>query len=86
MPCTRRATAIRRRGEKAEIVSLRGAVIGVMRKPPFEQIATGGAEPPAAAFRGKRPVYFAEPAGFVETPTYRPAARSRPATASRARR
>ena len=59
--------------EKAEIVSLRGAVIGEMRKPPFEHIAKGGAEPEAAAFRGKRPVYFAS-SGFVETPTYdRPA-------------
>jgi N-methylhydantoinase A len=60
-------------GEKAEIVSLRGAVIGEMRKPPFEHIAKGNAEPDAAAFRGKRPVYFAS-SGFVETPTYdRPA-------------
>jgi N-methylhydantoinase A len=59
--------------EKAEIVSLRGAVIGEMRKPPFEHIAKGNAEPEAAAFRGKRPVYFAS-SGFVETPTYdRPA-------------
>ena len=59
MPCTRRATASRSPTEKAEIVSLRGAVIGEMRKPPFEPIAKGGAEPDAAAFRGKRPVYFA---------------------------
>jgi N-methylhydantoinase A len=60
-------------GEKAEIVSLRGAVIGEMRKPPFEHIAKGNAEPDAAAFRGKRRVYFAS-SGFVETPTYdRPA-------------
>ncbi len=60
-------------GEKAEIVSLRGAVIGEMRKPPFEYITKGGTEPDAAAFRGKRPVYFAG-SGFVETPTYdRPA-------------
>jgi N-methylhydantoinase A len=60
-------------GEKAEIVSLRGAVIGEMRKPPFEHIAKGSAEPDAAAFRGKRPVYFAS-TGFVETPTFdRPA-------------
>src|SRR3954464_9466413 len=59
--------------EKAEIVSLRGAVIGEMRKPPFEHIAKANAEPEAAAFRGKRPVYFAG-SGFVETPTYnRPA-------------
>jgi N-methylhydantoinase A len=55
--------------EKAEIVSLRGAVIGELRKPPFEHIAKGGAAPETAAFRGKRPVYFAS-SGFVETPTY----------------
>jgi N-methylhydantoinase A len=62
--------------EKAEIVSLRGAVIGELRKPPFEHIAKGGAEPDAAAFRGKRRVYFAG-SGFVETPTYdRPALKS----------
>ena len=46
-------------GEKAEIVSLRGAVIGEIRKPPFEHIAKGNAEPDAAAFRGKRPGGFA---------------------------
>jgi N-methylhydantoinase A len=60
-------------GEKAEIVSLRGAVTGLMRKPAFEQIAAGGDEPPTAAFRGTRPVYFTG-AGWVETPTWhRPA-------------
>lgn len=59
--------------EKAEIVSLRGAIIGEMRKPPFEHIAKGGPEPDAAAFHGKRPVYFAS-TGFVDTPKYdRPA-------------
>ena len=42
----------------------------LMRKPPFEHIAAGEAAPPAAAFRGTRPVYFAEAGGFVETPTY----------------
>jgi N-methylhydantoinase A len=59
--------------EKAEIVSLRSAVVGQLRKPPFEHIARGQAEPDATAFRGKRPVYFAS-TGFVDTPTYdRPA-------------
>jgi N-methylhydantoinase A len=59
--------------EKAEIVSLRGAVIGELRKPQFEHIAKGGSEPDGAAFRGHRTVYFAS-TGFVETPTYaRPA-------------
>jgi N-methylhydantoinase A len=55
--------------EKAEIVSLRSAVVGQLAKPPFEHIAKGSAEPGAAAFRGKRPVYFAS-TGFVDTPTY----------------
>ena len=56
--------------EKAEIVSLRSAVTGLMRKPQFERIAAGGAAPPAAAFRGTRPVYFAEAGRHVDTPTY----------------
>jgi N-methylhydantoinase A len=57
-------------GEKAEIVSLRSAITGLMRKPAFEPIAAGTAEPPAAAFRGKRGVYFAEAGRNVDTPTY----------------
>ncbi|MBM3529690.1 MAG: hydantoinase/oxoprolinase family protein [Alphaproteobacteria bacterium] len=62
--------------EKAEIVSLRSGVVGQMRKPPFERIAAGAAEPDSPAFRGKRPVYFAG-TGFTETPTYhRPALRA----------
>jgi len=56
--------------EKAEIVSLRSAVTGMLRKPPFERIAPGGAVPAAAAHRGARAVYFAETAAYVETPTY----------------
>ena len=55
--------------EKAEIVSLRSAIVGEMRKPPFEHIAQGGPQPQPEAFRGTRPVYFAG-AGFVDTPTY----------------
>ena len=59
--------------EKAEIVSLRSAIIGELRKPPFEHIAEGGPEPDAGAFRDKRPVYFVS-TRFIETPTYnRPA-------------
>jgi len=55
--------------EKAEIVSLRSAIVGEMQKPAFEHIAKGDAEPEPAAFRGKRPVYFAN-TGFIDTPTY----------------
>src|SRR5262249_38068072 len=56
--------------EQAEIVSLRGAVTGLLRKPGFESIAAGTAEPPAASFRGARPVYFAEARRHLDTPTY----------------
>ena len=56
--------------EKAEIVSLRSAVTGLMRKPAFEHIAAGAAQPAAAAFRGTRPVYFAEAGKHLDTPTY----------------
>ena len=55
--------------EKAEIVSLRSATVGEMRKPPFEHIAPGGPQPLPEAHRGTRPVYFAG-AGFVDTPTF----------------
>ncbi|MGA2893265.1 MAG: hydantoinase/oxoprolinase family protein [Xanthobacteraceae bacterium] len=56
-------------GEAAEIVSLRCAVIGVMRKPPQAAMSAGTADPPPQAFAGNRPVYFAE-SGYVDTPTY----------------
>jgi N-methylhydantoinase A len=54
--------------EKAEIVSLRSATIGLMRKPAPEPVAKGTAAPDAA-FRGKRQVYFSD-AGMLDTPTY----------------
>jgi N-methylhydantoinase A len=57
-------------GEKAEIVSLRSAITGLLRKPTFESLAAGEAEPPAGAFRGTRPVYFAEAGRSVDTPSY----------------
>jgi N-methylhydantoinase A len=41
-----------------------------MRKPSFEPIAAGEAESQPQAFRGKRPVYFAEAGRHVDTPTY----------------
>ena len=55
--------------EKAEIVSLRSAIVGEMKKPVFEPVEQGGPEPQPAAFRGTRAVCF-ERAGFVETPTF----------------
>ncbi|MDI1347013.1 MAG: hydantoinase/oxoprolinase family protein [Pseudolabrys sp.] len=54
--------------EKAEIVSLRSATIGLMRKPEREAMGKGGPSPDAAG-RGKRPVYFSG-VGTVETQTY----------------
>ncbi len=56
--------------ESAEIVSLRSAVSGVMRKPAFEKVPVGGSDPAAAA-SGSRPVYFAVIGGFAATPTYK---------------
>jgi N-methylhydantoinase A len=53
--------------ERAEIVSLRATVTGVMRKPPHEKIASGDIAPPAAAHTGKREVFF--DGTYVATPT-----------------
>ncbi len=55
--------------ERAEIVSLRSTVTGLLRKPPQRKLARGGKAPPAAAFNGKRRVYFG--GRFRPTPTYR---------------
>jgi N-methylhydantoinase A len=60
--------------ERAEIVSLRTTVTGVMSKPPRTTIKSGDARPVAAALAAARPVYFREAGGFVETPTYARAA------------
>src|SRR5213075_2439234 len=56
--------------ERAEIVSLRATVTGVLRKPPVERVARGGREPLASARRGKRRAYFAEVGKAVATPTF----------------
>jgi N-methylhydantoinase A len=58
--------------ERAEIVSLRATVTGVMSKPPQPRIARGGRAPVKAAFNGRRPVYF--DGRFRPTPTYARAA------------
>ena len=55
--------------ERAEIVSLRTTVTGLMKKPPQEKIRKGGSAPPKAAFTGKRPVSFG--GRFRDAPTYR---------------
>jgi N-methylhydantoinase A len=56
--------------ERAEIVSLRATVSGLMKKPPLERVARGGKVPSKAAQRGKRTVYFAELGKAVPTPTF----------------
>jgi N-methylhydantoinase A len=55
--------------ERAEIVSLRCSVNGLMAKPQLQQIGVGSAAPPAGALRATRPVYFTE-RGFIDTPAY----------------
>jgi N-methylhydantoinase A len=55
--------------ERAEIVSLRSTVTGLMRKPPQRKIARGRKAPPVGALDGKRQVYYA--GRFHLTPTYR---------------
>lgn len=56
--------------ERAEIVSLRATVTGVMKKPPLEKITRGGKVPLVGAGRGKRSVYFAELGKAVATRTF----------------
>jgi N-methylhydantoinase A len=55
--------------ERAEIVSLRTTVTGIMRKPVLEEIASGPAAPSKAARSGKRPVYFGSH-GFIDARTF----------------
>jgi len=55
--------------ERAEIVSLRTTVTGIMRKPVMEEIASGSPTPVKTARTGVRPVWF-EGQGFVETRTF----------------
>jgi N-methylhydantoinase A len=55
--------------ERAEVVSLRVTVTGLMKKPPQEKIRKGTSTPPKAAFTGKRKVWFG--GRFRDAPTYR---------------
>jgi N-methylhydantoinase A len=59
--------------EPAQIVSLRTTVTGIMRKPPQAKTKAGRGAPLAAAFTGKRSVFFSD-LGFRDAPTYRRAA------------
>ena len=54
--------------ERAEIVSLRSTVTGLMRKPPQRKITRGRKAPPAAAAGGKRKVFFG--GRFRPTPVF----------------
>jgi N-methylhydantoinase A len=56
-------------GEAAEIVSIRSAISGVMKKPKLEKIAQGRAKPLSDALSGKRRAYFGH-AGWCMTPVY----------------
>ena len=55
--------------ERAEIVSLRSTVTGLMRKPPQTKISRGSAAPAKTAPTGKRKVFYG--GRFHQTPTYR---------------
>ena len=55
--------------ERAEVVSLRVTVTGLMRKPPLEKIKKGTGALPKSASAGKRPVSF--DGRFRDAPTYR---------------
>jgi N-methylhydantoinase A len=55
--------------ERAEVVSLRATVTGLMKKPPQEKVRRGSAAPPKAAFAGKRKASF--DGKFRDTPTYK---------------
>jgi N-methylhydantoinase A len=56
-------------GEPIDFVTFRVEALGVVRKAAFERRAPGPADP-APARIGRRPVWFAEAGGFVETPVY----------------
>jgi N-methylhydantoinase A len=55
--------------ERAEVVSLRVTVTGLMKKPPQEKIRRGTAKPPKSAFTGRRKASF--DGKFRDTPTWR---------------
>ncbi len=56
--------------EKVEIVTLRSAVTGVMKKPPMEKIAAGAQTPAADASRASRNVYFSALGKAALVPVY----------------
>lgn len=57
-------------GEPAEITALRATVIGILPRPAAGNIQSGSGPAPDHAERSRRPVYFRQAAGFVNTPVY----------------
>jgi N-methylhydantoinase A len=57
-------------GEPAEIVSYRLSAYGRIPKPRLERIRKGGVQPPPAALRGERKVYFGELKEHLATTIY----------------
>ncbi len=57
--------------EAADIVSLRVTVMGRMKKPPRNAVASGSDTLDAQALRTHKPVYFRSAGQFVDTPVYR---------------
>jgi N-methylhydantoinase A len=55
--------------ERAEVVSMRATVTGLMKKPPQGKASKGTGTPPKVAFSGKRKVSF--DGRFRDAPTYR---------------
>jgi N-methylhydantoinase A len=56
--------------EPAEVVSLRATVAGIMVQPALKRMPRGTAVPSDRARRPRRPVYFSETTGFVDTAVY----------------
>jgi len=56
--------------ERAEVVSLRSTVAGIMAKPPLERIEKGGRAPARQARAGVRQCWFAEAGKSLATPEY----------------
>ena len=57
--------------EPGDIVSLRLTVTGLMKKPSPRTVPEGGKAPEKDALLRKKPVYFRDAGGFVDTPVYR---------------
>jgi N-methylhydantoinase A len=57
--------------EPADIVSLRVTVLGRMKKPPRNVVATGSEQPETHALRAHKPVYFRSAGQYVETAVYK---------------